>query len=76
MKLTKTKLKEIIKEELLNESGGASLDMIEQLEDAWSDVIFDIIDSEPLMDAHKYDKIIKDATKMFHRALGKLSKIN
>ena len=76
MKLTKTKLKEMIKEELLNESGGTSLDMIKQLEDAWSDVVYDIIDSEPLMDVPKYDKIIKDATKIFHKALGKLSKIN
>jgi len=76
MKLTKSKLKRIIREELLNEKGGASLKHIEQLEDAWENVLDDIAGSNLTIDDRKYEQLIIQATKVFEKALGILSKIH
>lgn len=76
MKLTKNKLKEMIREELLNEKGGASLKHIQQLEDTWDNVLDDIATSNLTIDDRKYEQLINQATKVFNKALGILSKIH
>jgi len=63
MKLTKTKLKEIIREEL-------------QMLNERFDWDYATLEKDGRLRDDNYDKIIKDATKIFHKALGKLSKIN
>ena len=71
--LTKTKLKEIIREELLIEGGvsGAVFD----LRDKWDETLELIATSGLNMDDKKYERMINNASKLFEKAISILEKI-